>query len=316
MRKNGKSMRKIYIIGSSSYHALNDKLASIIGDNTNITNFSLSEVNITDIIEDASYFGLFNDERIIVIKDCKYFSGKFNYEEDMEALVNYVSNMDEITTLIFICESIDKKKNNTKRLIELGAEVIDLTNIDEEQINRIIEEHDEKIGVVVDKDALTMIKENSLNNLDIIILEIEKLSNISNHITKQIVETSSIKLPTIDEFAFSNAVVAKKFTEAFNELDKLLSNGIDPYSIVGILASSYTNMYMVRDAVNRGLSDEEIAKKFGYASTGRVYVMKKNSKIYTTDELKEIIINLSKLDIKIKTGTKPIYAIKEFLLEL
>ena len=38
---------------------------------------------------------------------------------------------------------------------------------------------------------------------------------------------------------------------------------------------------MVRDAINHGLTDEEVAKKLGYSGTGRVYVMKKNSKIYT-----------------------------------
>ncbi len=75
-------------------------------------------------------------------------------------------------------------------------------------------------------------------------------------------------------------------------------------------------MYMVRDAINHGLTDEEVAKKLGYSGTGRVYVMKKNSKIYTTEDLEKIIIDLSDLDIKLKSGYNANYKLKEFLLKL
>ena len=47
-----------------------------------------------------------------------------------------------------------------------------------------------------------------------------------------------------------------------------------------------------------------------------LYAMKKNSKIYTTEDLKNIIIDLSNLDIKLKTGYNAKYEIKEFLLNL
>ena len=88
------------------------------------------------------------------------------------------------------------------------------------------------------------------------------------------------------------------------------------FALLGVLASSFANMYMVRDASLHGLSDEEIAKKLGYSSTGRVYVLKKNAKIYTTDELKDIIVNLSNLDIKLKNGYDPVHTFQEFLLSL
>lgn len=309
-------MSNIHLISSSSYHVINSKVKEIIGDNTNITTHSLNDVSIFDCIDDASYFGLFNEKRVIIIKDVKYFGGKFNYEEECQAIDAFLAHLDEDTTIIFICDSIVKSKDITKKVLTHGAKIYDLTDIDDELFKNIINDYTKENNIIIDDDAIETLKKNSLNNLDILIQDIDKISNINSHITLDLVNTYGITLEELDSFAFSNAVIAKKFTEAFDLLDKLIASGIDGFALTGILASSYTNMFMVRDAVNHGLSDEEIAKKLGYSGTGRVYVMKKNSKIYTLDELKEIIISLSELDVKLKTGYNPVYGIKEFLLNL
>lgn len=309
-------MSNIYLLAASSYNVIKRKLDELINGNKNVTINSLNDLSISDIVEDASYYGLFEEERVIIIKDCKYFYGKFIYEEDMEILAKFLSNLDKLTKVIIICDGIEKTKNNTKSVISLGANIFDFTKQNEELEKEIINNFLETENIKIDDKTLELIKENCLNNIDTIILEISKLSNVDKTITTDIVNKSGIKLDKIDDYAFSNAVIAKDFNKAFYELDKLIENGVEPFSVVGILASSYTNMYMVRDAASRGLSDEEIAKTLNYSSDKRVYMMKKNSKIYTMDELKEIIINLSELDIKIKTGTNPVYAIKEFLLNL
>lgn len=309
-------MKKIYLITCQSYHVLNNKINKITNGNTNITTFSLNNVSIYDCIDDASYFGLFEDDRVIIIKDVKYYGGKFLYEEESAAIIKFLSNLDEYTTVIFVCDEIKKAKDLTKKVVALGAEIIDLSTIDDATFNELLNEHIKENGLNVEEKAKSLIIKNCLNNLDIAIQEIDKLSLVDKIITESIVNTYGSVEENLDTFEFSNAVVAKNFDKAFELLDKLLAGGVDAYSIVGLLASSFVNMYMVKDAMNHNLSDEEIAKKFGYSSTGRVYVMKKNGKIYTQDQLKEVILALSDLDIKIKTGYNPVYGIKEFLLNL
>lgn len=309
-------MSNIHLISSTSYHVINNKIKEIVGDNTNITTNSLNDVSIYDCIDDASYFGLFDEQRVIIIKDVKYFGGKYNYEEECNALENFLSHLDDSITIIFVCDNISKSKDITKKVLTLGAEIHDLSVIDDDLFDCIVTEYTKDFDIVIDKNAIPVLRKNCLNNLDIFLQDIDKISNIDKHITLDMVNTYGISLEELDTFDFSNAVVAKNFNTAFDLLDKLIESGVDGYTLTGILASSYANMFMVRDAVNHGLSDDEIAKKLGYSGTGRVYVMKKNSKIYTLDELKEIIISLSELDIKLKTGYNPVYGIKEFLLNL
>lgn len=308
-------MKKIYLIKSDSFILLNKTLKEIINDSENVTKFSLNDSTIYDVIDDASYFGMMEGNRIIIVDNVKYFGGNFLYEEEVNSLINFLTNIDDLT-IVFICNEIKKTKDATKRIINLKAEVIDLTASTPEEIEKLITDYCDSIKIKIDKKTINTLLTNATNNIDIVIQEINKFSNITDYITEDIIDKYGYRMEEYDTFAFSNAVIAKNFDEAFNLLDKFLQNGIDAYTLVGILASSFANMYMVKDAVANGLNDLEIANALGYSNEKRVYVMKKNSRIYTLDNLKEIILSLSDLDKKIKTGYNPVYAIKEFLLNL
>lgn len=307
-------MNKIYLIKSDSYQLLNDKINELVGDIQNVSDFSLSEVTINDVIEDAGYFGLFDSKKAVIVHDVKYFGGKFLYEDDTNKLNEFLSNIDDIL-ILFICEEISKDKAITKRMIEIGAEIIDINS--KESQSKYIDEYCKKHELVIDNNIIDIIMQNAMNDLDVFLQEINRLSLISKRITKEIVDKYSVK-SNIDDvsFDFSNAVIDKNFAKAFDLLDQLLDNGTEPVSIIGLLANSYTNIYMVKDAVNHGLTDDEIAKVLGYSNSKRVFVMKKNGNKYDLDTLKNIILKLSDLDIKIKTGLNPVYEIKEFLLNL
>ena len=307
---------EIYLLKSSSYRILNNEIAKITKGINNITNFSLLEVDIRDIIDDASYYGLFSEKRCIIVKDTKYFGGKFAYEEESNFLYEFLSSKLEDLIMIFICDDIKKTKDLTKKVTSLGASIIDISNVSEEDMKELITSYCNDQEIKIDNKAYDLLLKNSVNNLDIMIQEIDKLSLVDKNITVDIVNTYGSKEADDETFNFSNAVVAKQFAKAFELLDVLLKNGVEPSALIGLLSSSFANMYMVRDAVNNHLTDEEIAKALGYSGTGRVFVMKKNSKIYTLDQLKDIILDLCVLDSKIKTGYDPVYGIKEFLLNL
>lgn len=265
----------IYLIKSISYRLLNMEIDKITKDIPNITTFSLNEVSIYDCIDDASYFGLFDELRAIIIKDTKYFGGKFLYEEESTAIIKFLSNLDKDTTIIFICDDIKKTKELTKSVVKLGAEIKDISSIDAGVFVNLVDDYAKSEGITLDSKARDLIINNSLKNLDIAIQEIDKLSLVDKHITEAIVKEYGSIEEDLETFGFSNAVVAKNFDKAFDLLDKLLNGGVDAYSLIGLLASSFANMYMVKEAVSNRLTDEEIAKLFGYSSTSRVYVMKK-----------------------------------------
>ena len=55
-------MNNIYLIKSDSYYLLNSKIKELTNDIKDITKVDLDEEEIGTIINDASYYGLFNEK--------------------------------------------------------------------------------------------------------------------------------------------------------------------------------------------------------------------------------------------------------------
>lgn len=309
-------MKKIYLIKSSSYRVLDNKIKEIIAASTNVTTFSLNDISIYEVIDDASYSGLFNDERFIIIKDVKYFGGKFNYEEESSAISKFLENMDESINIIFVCDNILKSKELTKKVLSLGAEIIDLSELEEDKIMEIIYDYTKSNEISIDDKTIKLLLKNSNNDIDIALMEIDKLSVVTNKIDEKIVASYSSVMESDVTFDFVDAVVGKKFDTVFALLDNLLNNNTEVLGLISLLANRYITIYIVKSADKDHKTDEEIADMLGFKNKGRLYYIRRDGKIYTLDELKEIIINLSILDKKIKTGTSPVYGLKEFLLNL
>ena len=316
----------VYVIRSTSFRLLNDRINEIISFIPDRKYFSLDVDELEDVIIDASYVGLFNDERAIVVREVNYFGGKAKYEEQVNKLINFINNIDPSITLILVCNNLNKTKDTTKNLLKCNIEFIDL-NIKDEEFDKYVQDYLDKRNIKIDAKALVKLKENTVNNIDLLFNEIDKLSIITNTITWKMVSdySSSYIVPkdSLEEvdyndisFKFVDAIANKKFKDAFAYFDKIVERGDDMYSLIGLINSQYSNIYLVKEAASHGLSDEEIAESLGYKKTGRVYVMKKNGNLYTLDDLKEIIVNLSEIDVKIKLGMDPVNGLKEFILSI
>lgn len=309
-------MKNIYLIKSLSYRVLDNKIHEITADSTNITTLSLNDISIYEVIDDASYLGLFNEARFIIIKDVKYFGGKFNYEEETAAISKFLENMDESINIIFVCDNILKSKELTKKALSLGAKIIDLSELEESEVIKIIHDYSKLNELIIDDKTINLLLKNANNDIDVALMEIDKLSTITNKIDQEIISTYSSVIESDVTFDFVDAVVQKKFNTVFSLLDKLLNNNTEVLGLISLLANRYTTIYIVKSANKDHKTDEEIADMLGFKNKGRLYYIRRDGKIYTLDELKEIIINLSILDKKIKTGTSPVYGLKELLLNL
>lgn len=314
----------VYVIRSTSFRLLNDKVSSLIENIPDRKYFSLDVDELEDVVIDASYVGLFNDDRAIVVREVNYFGGKPKYEEQVNKLFNLINNLDSSITLVLICNNLNKTKDTAKELLK-KTEFIDLY-IKDEEIDNYINDYISKINVTIEPKALAKLKENTVNNIDLLFNEIDKLALITNNITWKVVNEygSSYIIPKgVGEetdynditFKFTDAIANKKFKDAFAYFDKIVERGDDMYALIGLINGQFSNIYLVKEAVNEGLSDETIANELGFKS-GRVYILKRIGNLYTLDELRDIIINLSNIDIKIKLGYDPVNGLKEFILSI
>ena len=76
---------KIVLINGESILLINEAISKIIKDNKNITSFDMNANSIEDVLLEAGYFSMFEEEKFIVIRNANFFgTGKLN-EKDTQS---------------------------------------------------------------------------------------------------------------------------------------------------------------------------------------------------------------------------------------
>ena len=132
-------MKNKYIIKSNSHIIITNEINKITESIDNITYFSMNDTELDDIIVDASYFGFLDTAKAIVITDINYFGDKFKHEEEATKIVNFLSNLDERCIVIFVTDKVDKKKDLTAKVLDLGTELLDFSNLSNETIKNNVD---------------------------------------------------------------------------------------------------------------------------------------------------------------------------------
>ena len=318
-------MKNKYIIKSNSHIIITNEINKITESIENITYFSMNDTELDDIIVDASYFGFLDTSKAIVITDINYFGDKFKHEEETTKIINFLTNLDERCIVIFVTDKVDKKKELTSKSLELGTELLDFSNLSNETIKNNVDTFVIDNKLILDNNAYQEIYNKTKGYLDIIIEEIKKLSLIDKHITLDIVNEygSNYMIEPYNQdnnyddiiWKFYDAVTSKNFKLLFNLLDELLGRGEEYVTLISGIFNQYLPIYVVKCMEENKESKENMMKITGY-SDKRIFMLQKKGRIYTKEDIENILLKLTDIDIKSKSGYDVAYLFKEFLIEL
>lgn len=318
-------MKNKYIIKSNSHIIITNEINKITESIENINYFSMNDTELDDIIVDASYFGFLDTSKAIVITDINYFGDKFKHEEETTKIINFLTNLDERCIVIFVTDKVDKKKELTSKSLELGTELLDFSNLSNETIKNNVDTFVIDNKLILDNNAYQEIYNKTKGYLDIIIEEIKKLSLIDKHITLDIVNEygSNYMIEPYNQdnnyddiiWKFYDAVTSKNFKLLFNLLDELLGRGEEYVTLISGIFNQYLPIYVIKCMEENKESKENMMKITGY-SDKRIFMLQKKGRIYTKEDIENILLKLTDIDIKSKSGYDVAYLFKEFLIEL
>ncbi len=309
----------MYLISSSSYNLINDEVNKIIQKGNNITNYDLEEDLLSNILEDASYVSLFDETKYILVSNANFFSSDKAKEEDINLLLSYLENGNPNTTLIFtLFKPLDERKKIVK-LFKDKYQVIIIKDLTEQQlinkINNLLKKNNKQMSML----SINYLIDMTHRNYDTIINELNKILiylNDKAEITDEEVKEIVSKYTEIDNFKFSDAIINKNMVKSFSLLEELENNNIDASMLIGLLASQYRIILGISILVSENKSDSEIASTLEIHPY-RVKLGKEKSHYYTILELKEHLIFLAELDVKIKKGLLEGYrALEMFILTI
>lgn len=307
---------KIVLINGESILLINEKINSIIKENKNITSFDMINSSIDDILLEAGYFSMFDEEKYIIIRNANFFSSDKISEKELASLMNYLENPKHLTNLIFVChEKIDFRKKITK-LIKEKYEIITIPNLKVYEIENKVEQYFQKEHYKIDRETIKYIISNSLNNYDLVMNEIKKIVLYYNnpcYIKKTDVENMISKSINTNNFLFVDALIAGDLEGSLNLLKDLKVMKVEPTIILTLIARDIRIMLNIKKLLEQNKREYEILNELKLMDWQLEKYLKKAFP-YKIKELEEWLVKLEELDLKIKSGKLDKYYALELLI--
>lgn len=308
-------MDNIYLISSNSFHLMEEELKKILKDNP-YTSFDLNAVELDDVLEEASYFSLFDEKKYMVVKNALIFgaSKRKSKEEDNEdeekvskkdeKLLQYLNEPNDNTVLIFTINGKADTKKKICKIIKDRYKFIQLDDLKPKEIYSRVEKSLKEDGYKIDSNTGYYIVNNALNNYDLAINEVEKIKlyygkgcqvkydDVVNIVSKNIEDNN---------FKFIDTVISKDIKEAFKMYDDLMIQKVEPIMLMSMLAKEVRNMLLIKKMLN-SKGKKEMMEVLGLKFDFQIDKLISNSYSFKEYQLEKYLVLLSDLDYKIKRG--------------
>ncbi len=289
---------KNYILNIYSNYLLEEEMNKIIAKDDNIINLNYDDLKIDNIILECSYYSLIDTSKCVIVKN-------FKLNEDARKLINYLENPNKDVKLILICNNYDKR-NKIYKDIKDKINIIEIKALKSNEIINKINSYCKEKQVKIGYNEINYLLDKNRNDIDLVISEITKLNIISNNINTDIINTYGSFIPNDDSFELCDAIVEKKNKEIPSLLNEFIEARKEVIPFVALLAMQYRYIYACM-IINR--SSDYLMKLFNVSSDYPFIKAKGRISKYSNQELKDILINLAKVDLDLKSTDKDKYNI-------
>ena len=155
-------------------------------------------------------------------------------------------------------------------------------------------------SIDIDANTLNLIKNNLDNDLLSVKNELIKLSTFCNPITKDIVREFSYSSLKSNGFKLIEYIINDKRVLANSLFEKLLEDGQDPFTIIGLCISQIGTISCIK-LLSESKSQNSISKELSL-NEYRVKMVLSSTRNTSKRKILTIIIKFAELDIKMKQG--------------
>lgn len=307
-----------YLLESIDTTILDKKTESLIKDNgfsdASISTYDLDEVLLENALEDLDTYSFLTPKKVIIIKNIE--SLKYDdYKEDFDHLFKYLSNPIEDNLLIIEGHHFTGTSKVIKELKKLCK--YELVEVNSKAFIR-----NKLKDYTINQSTINLIDELCLGDITKISNECDKLINYKGN--DKSITNDDVNLLVIEKlddpkdltFAFSRSLALKDKRGALSEFRELLKYNIEPFMLLGLLASQIRIIYQVKILENNR-SDKDIAAILDEKSEYRIKKTRELTRLYSESDLLRLMINLADIDYSLKTtDSDPINLIESFILNI
>ncbi len=293
-------MNNLYFIETDNNEILNIKVNEILKKNNLDINYlityDMEEVNISDAIIDLDTYSLFNEQKIVLCKNCTFLgTSKSEIEHNIDLLEKYLNNPNPNNYLIISVDKADGKKN----IVKLIKEKCQIINNDIDLVSYVNKKCQ---NIKIDNLTINYFLSNMGNDISRINNELDKLIEFCNSkITKDDIDLITIKKIDANIFNLIDAIIKKDKKKSLLIYQELINYGEDFFKIFITLSNQIRLIYQIK--VLKDLSNDEICNILKLKNPKQVVALRYKINLYSEKELLNYLYELAIIDEKIKNGT-------------
>ena len=296
----------IYVLYGENNYEMDEFINKLIKDNEidNKIVYNYPEDTIESVIEECLYDDLFGSKKIVIYNDSLFLTGKNSFES--KALDKYIDSPNENSILIFKVNDskLDERKKLVKTLKE-KAIVIEFKELEEKDMPSYIRNYFNNLNFKIDFNSINEIVSRINNNSKVLVKELEKL--YLYRINEKVITLEDVKkvITKYEDdskiYKLVNAVINKDKASMFIIYKDLSDNKEEPIALIALIANQLRLILQCSILKSDGLSNKEIANKLK-EHPYRVELAIKETYNITNNKLRDLLLILADLDLKIKTG--------------
>lgn len=236
---------------------LKQSILGVEGDDFNCDLFYGDEAEGTQIASCASEVAVFASRRLVIVKAADKLPAR-----QAEALLPYLKDPNESTTVIFVAAKLDGRLKFTQALMQASL-VVDCSPLKDSQLLPWLKQEADRVGVRIDEDAFHMLKDACGGSLYSVRREVEKLASYvpaDRAVTVDDVATLRGTEPGASVFDLAAAIGGKNRGRALSIIARNLEAGEAPLRMLGSLAWQYRRLWKVKELMRQGGREGEAAR--------------------------------------------------------
>jgi DNA polymerase III subunit delta len=317
----------LYLIeGSEKYlrdQALKKLLEAAVDESVRDFNFatiSVAQGNLDDALALSRQFPMISARRMVVVRGFEAISD----DKQLEALKDYLRAPADTTTLVFVSDALDNRRN-IATMLRKACEVVSFDPLDErEAAPRWIRDYVARAGCFIEPQSAAYLVGMVGVDLMRISTELDKLISYAG-------EKGRIGNPEIDElvlnsrehsnFELTDAILDGDRRRALNLLDRIYANASErpetlSLLILGAIAANYRKMLAAKELMRQNAPNAEVAKAVGMPPFAVTRFNERVRKI-DTERILRGIARIAETDVALKTSlATPRLQIEALVFEL
>lgn len=221
----------------------------------NETSYSLNSTDVQQAIAAAEQLPMMSARRVVRISDFQKLP-----ESDEAALLRYLARPVASSVVIFISDELDKRRKLSKTLLDACVS-IEFAALTDKELLAWAKSHLRELKADTDERTLGQIVALVGSDVRTLSNELDKLATAAlptGRITMEMVDALVLRSRELSNFELTDHLIARNRKRAMQTLQRLLDDGAEPLMLIGLIASNYHRLSLVKELMSRGAAKEEV----------------------------------------------------------